>query len=380
MSQNDQQVPVLIVSVNPFRLVLRDDDDVWNADWEQINSKTYDYVKLNRLSTFIDAGLPKPYPLAIGFDGSFVLPAIPQFLKREKATLVINDILGKMLLGGIYFEAAAPEDINPGQLYFNGYYRLMGHSSPQSLFHTAIRTLSASPIELPRLIDPRTVYAKALHEAFNKGAEIAKNVPTLSLSILLNGVTYHIHHQWAQSLTNLWVAIEQVISHIWETKIVESSKPVSITGRKDFLKDHKSWSVSTRSELLFQCKTIDRFSYQHISQARKARNDFIHRGVMPSRNASIAAIEGLFRLISRVNSDYRKSTTLSSLMKILGSHDRILEDFAGYGKQMGKVIAWRSIPPIPGDVQWGARDFETFRDIQIMTAPIDKPEPKSPST
>jgi hypothetical protein len=47
--------------------------DKWDPTLEQINDRTYDYVKLSRISGFVDIGIT-PYSIGIGFDGSLILP------------------------------------------------------------------------------------------------------------------------------------------------------------------------------------------------------------------------------------------------------------------------------------------------------------------
>lgn len=54
--EETKHVPVIIGNYAPFRLVLRD-TDTWSPTLEQINSREYDYVKLCRLSCFIDIGI-----------------------------------------------------------------------------------------------------------------------------------------------------------------------------------------------------------------------------------------------------------------------------------------------------------------------------------
>jgi len=52
------------LSPNPPRIVERDTDN-WIPTIEQINNKDYDYVKLNRMSTFLDIGIA-PFSMGIG--------------------------------------------------------------------------------------------------------------------------------------------------------------------------------------------------------------------------------------------------------------------------------------------------------------------------
>ena len=95
-----RHVPIIIGNCAPFRLVMRK-EDVWNPTLEQINNRKYDYVKLCRISMFLDIGIA-PYSLAIGFDGSLILPAIEEFRNRDNAVNKLNEVLGVLLLGGIY--------------------------------------------------------------------------------------------------------------------------------------------------------------------------------------------------------------------------------------------------------------------------------------
>jgi hypothetical protein len=44
-------VPILIANFEPFKLISRDESDIWNPSLEQINNNTYNYVKLHRKKT-----------------------------------------------------------------------------------------------------------------------------------------------------------------------------------------------------------------------------------------------------------------------------------------------------------------------------------------
>ena len=61
--------------------------------------------------------------MAVGFDGSLILPAIPHFREKEKALGVFNKTIGEITFGGIYYEAVQPRDLSYGELYFIGYFK-----------------------------------------------------------------------------------------------------------------------------------------------------------------------------------------------------------------------------------------------------------------
>ena len=71
MSQ-DNFIPIIIGNCNPFRIIAREIDK-WNPSLDEINTLSYDYVKLNRNSTALDVNI-KPFSLIVGFDGSLILP------------------------------------------------------------------------------------------------------------------------------------------------------------------------------------------------------------------------------------------------------------------------------------------------------------------
>jgi hypothetical protein len=136
---HSRHVPIIIGNCAPFRLVTRKSDK-WDPTLKQINNRTYDYVKLCRLSMFIDVGI-KPFSIAVSFDGSLILPGIEKFRNRDVAVNKFNETLGILLLGGIYSEAIQPVDISYGTMFLDGYVKQYGRGSGAiSNFHSSIRT------------------------------------------------------------------------------------------------------------------------------------------------------------------------------------------------------------------------------------------------
>ena len=58
MSQ-DNFIPIIIGNCNPFRIIAREIDK-WNPSLDEINTLSYDYVKLNRNSTALDVNITIP--------------------------------------------------------------------------------------------------------------------------------------------------------------------------------------------------------------------------------------------------------------------------------------------------------------------------------
>ncbi len=82
-----EAVPIVTANFQPLRFVLRNEGDAWEPTLDQINSCNYDYVKLHRISTYLDVGIA-PYSMGVCFDGTLVLPAIPQYKEKAKSLLI----------------------------------------------------------------------------------------------------------------------------------------------------------------------------------------------------------------------------------------------------------------------------------------------------
>lgn len=142
------QANAIIASPRPFRLVLKDKSDVWAPTLSEIESGAYDYVRLHRISTSIDIGLEDPYCLYVAFDGSLILPSLPDFLPLEKAAGAFNRLLGELLLGGVYCESIYPADLDDCIVYPTGYFRPLGRTrSLDGEARMALRTKCAAPLQ-----------------------------------------------------------------------------------------------------------------------------------------------------------------------------------------------------------------------------------------
>ena len=131
-----KSIPIVTANNNPLRFVLRGSDDIWNPTLEQINGKTYDYVKLHRLSAYLDVGIA-PFSLGICFDGTLVLPATSEFLDSDRALTIFNKTLSELLLGGLYCEAVTPDNIGFGSMTLTAYTRIAGSGRGAAVsFHT----------------------------------------------------------------------------------------------------------------------------------------------------------------------------------------------------------------------------------------------------
>ncbi|MGA4923357.1 hypothetical protein, partial [Bacillus subtilis] len=74
----NKNIKVITANFDPFKLVIKDSNDYWSASLDEINTNSYDYEKLNEISTKIDIGL-NTYSLLICYDGTLLLPMVEEF-------------------------------------------------------------------------------------------------------------------------------------------------------------------------------------------------------------------------------------------------------------------------------------------------------------
>ncbi|MBI9047009.1 MAG: hypothetical protein JEZ06_21155 [Anaerolineaceae bacterium] len=363
-SENENHIPIIIGNHEPFRIIVRETDE-WNPTLEQINYRDYDYVKLNRMSAIIDIGI-RPFSLGIGFDGSLVLPATNEFQNRENVLVKFNESLGFLLLGGVYSESVQPENISFGQLHVDGYIKILGGGSGLiANFHKSIRTKLVGTIDVIRLLEPQSLKCSEIEDSYKKGKLIFNKLKNLSSNLLLEGTSNYVRHQWAESLIFLRTSIEQIIDLIWEKEIIGDNIPGVIIGRMNFLKDYRTWTSSARIELLFQKEIISLEVYQFLNSARKARNDFIHNGKQLTEDKVKNALEGLFRLISLVISNYESSNELNNILELIYRNQRgdLIPKKTVFDKK--EVKHYLEIPPLPGDSQWKDKEYEIIEELVL---------------
>lgn len=200
-------IPILISNFKPFRLISRDESDVWVPTLEEINNSTYDYVKLHRASKFFDAHLPKPMPACFGFDGSLIFPFIEEFKNDDLVVEEVNRILASVFLGGVYVESISPLDVSRGSMNVTGYYRHSSTHSSNSDFHHAIGECDAGSLASIRLLDPEIIGADKVITAYNYGHKVLGKLPTLSPSLFIGAFTYYKKHQLREALAHAWIGV-----------------------------------------------------------------------------------------------------------------------------------------------------------------------------
>lgn len=364
----NEKVPIITGNFAPLRFVLLNKQDVWAPTFDQVVRREYDYVKMHRISTWFDVGMG-PYTLAMCFDGTLVLPALQKFKDKDLALAQFNATLTEILIGGVYCEAVTPEDIAYGSLTHTGYARIYGSQRGPSLsFHLAARTKCIGPLDTMRLLNPATITVEELHKSLRFGRELLGKLGEIPREQVLYGTTFYVKNQWAESLIHMWTTTERIIELAWERYVVHASKDVS-KRRRAFLDDHRSWPVSSKLEVLFQKNLLPLNTYEMLDDARKARNEFAHKGIAPSQDHASKALSACFELASLCASGFERTDLFEKIVSLVKG--RCETDILPKSPKpdLSDCEAWMAIPPIPGDENWGDRECEIIKEICLQPIP-----------
>ena len=299
-SAEPRAIPALVSYLHPFTIIANDDDKSWNVTVEQVNRGTWDYVKPHEIVGQIDVGLTPPLSMVVGFDGALGLPPIPELMSVPKAVEFFNRCLGAILLGGIYCEAVTLDHVERGTILDWKYLRSAGSGlSFANQFHAGLRTRMASIRDAIFLVEPRRTPFARLQIAAKNGFDILSVVPTLTPEFLLKGVTAMARQDWTGAVANLWVIVEQLTEYLWSREVLGdlliSQSP--IPGRREQLRDARTWTAATKQEMLYQkgCYGIE--VLRSLCATRKSRNALVHQGSHPDSAAAVcafASVKGLF--------------------------------------------------------------------------------------
>ena len=355
-------VQIITANSKPFRLVVRGEGDLWEPRLDQINGRTYDYVKLHRLSTYLDVGIA-PFSLGICFDGTLVLPAIEKYRERSAALSKFNQTLVELLVGGLYCEAAEPDDIGYGSLSLDGYSRIQGGArGPAASFHVSARQKMTGALDSIRLLKPESVSVEQLTSALESGRDLLGRIGPVPQEQILHGATFFVKKQWPESLIHLWTTTERIVENAWQSHVLCYPSPPS-KKRRSFLEDHRTWTVSAKLEVLHQKGLLPVETYELLDKVRKARNDFAHRATSPDHSLASQALRGCFEMASLCASQFERKDLFSRVIELVESRC----DPELYPKKTrfseSEVSHWLAVPPLPGDPGWNDQPYEVIEEL-----------------
>jgi hypothetical protein len=193
-------------------------------------------------------------------------------------------------------------------------------------------------------MDARTVRFVDLIAAMRTGLSVLDQITRLRGDLLLKGVTGIARRDWSAGLSNLWIVIEQIVSHIWDREIIKRAVAAgSPKVRRDQLSDNRTWTAAVKLEMLHQKGYLSADALQELSSARKARNDLAHEGYTPSEEAALAALSGVERLIRVVLPEQH-----IPLFELNLSDHAISDPFAP-SPLTREPKYWMAIPKLPGE-------------------------------
>lgn len=365
----EEAVPIITANFRPLRFVLRDEADLWVPTLEQINRRDYDYVKLHRISTYFDVGIA-PFSLGVCFDGTLILPSLPQYRDIPQALARFNQTLTELLIGGVYCEAVTPDDVGYGTLSFTAYAKIHGGGyGPSASFHRAARSKHIGTLDVIKLLKPEMTTAKELQGALIVGRDLLERVGDVPLEQVLYGTTFYVRKQWAESLIHTWTTTERIVELAWQKHVVTSVDALT-KKRRAFLDDHRSWPVSAKLEVLFQKSLLPAATLGTLDEVRKARNDFAHRGVQPTHDLATKALVGCFELASLCASNFERTDLFERVVSLVVRRcdPELFPKKTTYSES--EVSHWLALPPLPGDKEWGDRPYEIIDDLILK--PVEK--------
>ena len=175
--------------------------------------------------------------------------------------------------------------------------------------------------------------------------------------------------QTREALTNAWICIEQVLEYLWRETVLTEVKAINIEGRSRFM-DSQQWSAAHKIEMFFQSGIVDKDTYTKLSNARNARNKFVHLGKAPKHESAKNALTALIELINAASKHKSFLFKCDNLSKYLTKSKDDHQTEQGIGKvedfDWSKVSYWKPLLPIPGETGWKG-DFEKFSDITLQS-------------
>lgn len=363
----ENTIPVWSGCFAPLQLVTFDGED-WSPSIEQINSGSYAATTLFRSSLSVDVGIA-PLSLIVLFDGTLVLPACAD-IPKNRARAIFNKHLTNLLLGGMLVEEVAPDDVTSGSLNFWGYHRHHVPTGHYTKLSQSLRTARGGPDESIMLYRPKIIAKRHYLQTHAVGLSLSEKLPGNLPTVLLPACTSYTNEKWERSLILAWTSVELIIEKMWREKVLDGPEisGMSRKRRKDFLSDTRTWSSSTRIELLWQIGHIADATYGLADKARVARNAFIHSADECSPEAARSAVEASLNIIGSVANEAGLSFDASKQMALLdGATTHFREPVTDEkGRLLVEPQFWRYPDPAPGFKDWGDRPFEKHPEIQLQ--------------
>ena len=340
-------VPVVITYLMPFTVVTSPgcpEDATWKLSVEELNGAAFDQIRLQRISTGIDVGLPAPFCMYVSFDGALVLPALAGFQTAEPAMEKFNEIMGCLLLGGLVFDMVRAKDIALGVVHSTGYYtETRPAEGLGGRMRFALHQRDSSSSDRMPIFSPKRLAASDLVGAYRRGQAVHSRVPQLSLTLVQSACAHARSGGHADALAAAWICCEQLLDVLWTDKVIGLAKAKGLDSAP--LSSDKFTSMH-RIEVLLLLGVLPKQLHGRLATARVARNRLAHGGVVPTRHQCRDALLAIGEML-----------TIASCLPVDG--------YQQFGEVVGGPIAtgprrrplsnddmWRELVLVPGDKGW----------------------------
>lgn len=293
-----------VAYISPFLLVIPNHEEPIRLSIDEVNSYTYDHKKLGQVVGTLPFPVHSGLNALVCYDGAIAIPKLGPNHLREGAVNTLNEILCRLLLGGVACEALDQRDIVWGQLHTNNRIQCVerGYSVASEL-HARLRNQDVTNTDTMHLLNPPYIRYSELVDAYLVGVSILKSVENLTPSYLIRGLTEIMYRNWSLALANLWITVEQLVDNLWTNRFLgmhDFHPTTPISGRtKTLREDTRTWSVSVRLEILYQAKLVDVATFEKLYSARQARNRLVHSGKQVDMSVVIGVYDATISLLTQ---------------------------------------------------------------------------------
>jgi hypothetical protein len=187
------------------------------------------------------------------------------------AAAAINKVLCDLALAGQVSAAASPTQMGTGR-ELDGVAAAVGAGGGRETY--MLRAMGPLPGDhtarvITTMTDPDVIRAAV---ASGHGERLGRVSPSLP-ELVVGAYTNFSRHHAAEAAVDAFVVIEQLIDVRWKAHIDAATEP----GRKDRLRDTRSFTTSIRTEVLLNTGALSRELYDLIEPARQHRNEVAHR-------------------------------------------------------------------------------------------------------
>ncbi len=256
----------------PLVLISKTKDD-FIVSLDEIDTNLYDTRILSKfVAKLKDYNENSQLDILVTFDGSVMLPVDENYNTPEKAVNKFNEIIGALFLGGILVKPIDLTKLHQGCIIENGGSNFSYIPSPNNDF----RNKSASITERIKAHHPNHIQVEEFTEAYNFGINIINKI-NFSPIFLALGYHYLKQGKIAESLSNLWIVIEQLTDFLYQNKIDNSILKILKRALP------KNINIKTKHDILHETKIISENIFQVLLKNRSDRNNLLHKGTLPNR-------------------------------------------------------------------------------------------------